>query len=175
MRYGNGKATKEKFDVSRDGSERMWTGDARYLYFSIGSDSIKKMIKISGYQVAPAELGPMLSSHPQITDITVVGKPKEELGRVTQAFVVPNAGKSLKRNYRSCLRRECSVCEVGWMEKIGKTPSGKILRPLYKDSFKTRKADESEALNSSSVHAVHNSLRSSCHASQTNPSQSRRI
>lgn len=97
------------------------------------------MIKISGYQVALAELGPMLSSHPQMTDVTVVGKPKQENGRVTQAFVVPNAWKSLKRNYRNCLRRECSVYEVSWVEKIGKTPSGKILRRLYKDSFKREK------------------------------------
>ena len=42
-------------------------------YFYI-TDRLKELIKVKGFQVAPAELEALLLRHPQISDVAVVGK-----------------------------------------------------------------------------------------------------
>ena len=42
-------------------------------YFYI-VDRLKELIKVKGFQVAPAELEALLLQHPNITDVAVIGK-----------------------------------------------------------------------------------------------------
>ena len=42
-------------------------------YFYV-TDRLKELIKVKGFQVAPAELEALLLQHPQITDVAVIGK-----------------------------------------------------------------------------------------------------
>jgi len=42
-------------------------------YFYI-TDRLKELIKVKGFQVAPAELEALLLQHPQISDVAVIGK-----------------------------------------------------------------------------------------------------
>ena len=38
------------------------------------TDRLKELIKVKGYQVAPAELEALLLQHPHISDVAVIGK-----------------------------------------------------------------------------------------------------
>ena len=60
-------------------------------------DRVKELIKSKGLQVAPAELGAVLISHPQIADAAVVRIPDEAAGEVPKAFVVATADLSAQQ------------------------------------------------------------------------------
>jgi 4-coumarate--CoA ligase len=51
-------------------------------------DRLKELIKVRGFQVAPAELEGHLLDHPWIDDAGVIGFPDEFSGEVPLAFVV---------------------------------------------------------------------------------------
>ena len=55
---------------------------------------MKELIKVSGFQVAPAEIEALLVTHPEVADVAVVGVPDEKCGEVPKAFVVAAAGAS---------------------------------------------------------------------------------
>ena len=52
------------------------------------TDRLKELIKVKGFQVAPAELESLLVSHPKLADAAVIGIPNERLGEAPKAFVV---------------------------------------------------------------------------------------
>lgn len=52
------------------------------------TDRLKELIKVKGFQVAPAELEALLLTHPKIADAAVIGIPNERLGEAPKAFVV---------------------------------------------------------------------------------------
>ena len=51
-------------------------------------DRIKKLIKVKGHQVAPAELEAHLLTHPAVADTAVIQLPDENAGEVPKAYVV---------------------------------------------------------------------------------------
>ena len=51
-------------------------------------DRVKELIKVKGFQVAPAELEAVLRTHPGITEAAVVPVPDERAGEVPRAYVV---------------------------------------------------------------------------------------
>jgi 4-coumarate--CoA ligase len=54
-------------------------------------DRLKEIMKVRGFQVAPAELEGHLLDHPYVTDVCVVGVPDEFSGEVPMAFVVASS------------------------------------------------------------------------------------
>ena len=84
---GNAEATAATIDA--DGW--LHTGDTGrfdddgFLYLG---DRIKELIKVKGFQVAPAELEGVLRTHPAVADAAVVGVPDDEAGERPVAFVV---------------------------------------------------------------------------------------
>jgi acyl-CoA synthetase (AMP-forming)/AMP-acid ligase II len=52
-------------------------------------DRLKELIKVSAYQVAPAELEALLLGHPLVADAAVIGRPDPDHGEVPVAVVVP--------------------------------------------------------------------------------------
>lgn len=91
--YGNEKATKEC--ITDDGWFK--TGDIGYIapdrqiYIT---DRLKELIKVKGFQVAPAELEAMLRTHPSVIDAAVIGVPHPFCGEAPKAFIVLGPGKS---------------------------------------------------------------------------------
>jgi acyl-coenzyme A synthetase/AMP-(fatty) acid ligase len=49
----------------------------------------KEIMKVRGFQVAPAELEAHLLTHPYVRDACVVGIPDEYSGELPLAFIVP--------------------------------------------------------------------------------------
>jgi acyl-CoA synthetase (AMP-forming)/AMP-acid ligase II len=55
-------------------------------------DRLKELIKVRGFQVAPAELEALLATHPAVADAAVPRRPDPAHGEVPVAVVVPRPG-----------------------------------------------------------------------------------
>ncbi|ORY58666.1 hypothetical protein BCR35DRAFT_355360 [Leucosporidium creatinivorum] len=140
---GNEKATAETFDLDgfvHTGDECRFD-DAGWLYVV---DRIKELIKVKGFQVAPAELEGHLLEHPLVQDVGVIGIVDEKDGERPKAFIhlVASAAEKLAKD--PSLAEELSTTikqhvkdhkvhykhlgEVEFVPAIPKTPSGKLLR-----------------------------------------------
>jgi 4-coumarate--CoA ligase len=102
-------------------------------------DRLKEIIKVNGFQVAPAEIEAVLLSHPEIADAGVVGRPDAEAGERPVAHVVLAAGASMdeeaiKAFVLERLTRYKTPSDVHFVETIPKSPSGKILRRLLRET-----------------------------------------
>ncbi len=96
-------------------------------------DRLKELIKVKGFQVAPAELEALLVTHAQIADAAVIGIPDDEAGERPKAFVVPVPGADLSAAEVCAFVAEHAapykrLAEVVFVPQIPKSASGKILR-----------------------------------------------
>jgi len=101
-------------------------------------DRLKELIKVKGFQVAPAELEAVLLTHPGIADAAVVGRPDEEAGEVPVAHVVPRPGVELDPDeviafVSGQVAHYKRIKRVVINEAIPKSASGKILRRMIQD------------------------------------------
>ena len=112
-------------------------------------DRLKELIKYKGFQVAPAELEATLVAHPQIQDAAVIGQHDEEAGEIPVAFFVcPDPAPSqedIQAYVGSQLSHYKQLHRVTFVETIPKSPSGKILRRLLRDSHGNETAPRSQA------------------------------
>lgn len=95
------------------------------------TDRAKELIKVSGYQVAPAELEALLLTHPNVTDACVIGIPDEQSGERPKAFVVlrePVEEAELIAWMRERTSPHKRLAAVEVINEIPKSASGKILR-----------------------------------------------
>jgi acyl-CoA synthetase (AMP-forming)/AMP-acid ligase II len=96
-------------------------------------DRLKELIKVDGFQVAPAELEALLATHPAVTDAAVVGRPDERHGQVPVGYVV-TATEIDPDEVRSWLAERVApykrLVEVVLVDGLPRTPSGKLLRRL---------------------------------------------
>jgi acyl-CoA synthetase (AMP-forming)/AMP-acid ligase II len=100
-------------------------------YFQI-VDRLKELIKYKGYQVPPAELEALITTHPGVSDVAVIGVPDDEAGELPKAFVVP-ASDDLDPEQliawvgeRVAPQKRLRLVEL--TDEIPRSPSGKILR-----------------------------------------------
>jgi acyl-CoA synthetase (AMP-forming)/AMP-acid ligase II len=56
------------------------------------TDRIKDMYIVGGFNAYPAEIERVLSRHPAVAQVAIVGVPDRRLGEVGAAFVVPRRG-----------------------------------------------------------------------------------
>jgi acyl-CoA synthetase (AMP-forming)/AMP-acid ligase II/NAD(P)-dependent dehydrogenase (short-subunit alcohol dehydrogenase family) len=107
------------------------------------TDRIKELIKYKGFQVAPAELEGILLAHPAIADAAVVRSPDAEAGEVPKAFVVARRPVSAAEVEGWVAARVASykrVRRVEFVDRIPKSPSGKILRRVLAEGERERAA-----------------------------------
>jgi acyl-CoA synthetase (AMP-forming)/AMP-acid ligase II len=94
-------------------------------------DRLKELIKVKGFQVAPAELESMLLKHPQIADAAVIPVPDDDAGELPKAIVVargPLTAEDVTEFVRPHVAPYKRIRYVEFVESIPKSPSGKILR-----------------------------------------------
>ncbi len=99
-------------------------------------DRVKELIKVSGFQVAPAELEALLVGHPGIADACVIGVPDEAKGEVPKAFVVLREGTTTDDvaafvEGRVAPHKRLRAVEA--VDVIPRSASGKILRRVLAD------------------------------------------
>ncbi|OAR00503.1 hypothetical protein LLEC1_03031, partial [Akanthomyces lecanii] len=116
------------------------------------TDRIKELIKVKGFQVAPAELEAHLLTHDYVHDCTVIAVPDDRAGEVPKAFVVrsPACSGMSDADVRRAVEEHVEQHKtrykwlkggVEFVDAIPKSPSGKILRRVLKDKEKAaRKA-----------------------------------
>jgi acyl-CoA synthetase (AMP-forming)/AMP-acid ligase II len=96
-------------------------------------DRLKELIKVKGFQVAPAELESLLLKHPKIADVAVIPVADEDSGEVPKAIVVPKGPITAEEVMEFLLPHVAHykrVRHVSFVDAIPKSPSGKILRRI---------------------------------------------
>jgi long-chain acyl-CoA synthetase len=99
----------------------------------------KEMIKVSGYSVFPEDVESILNKHPEIAASAIIGVPDAAKGEVVKAFVVLAPGATLDAAGLVAWARENMAPykvprDVRFIAELPKTPAGKMLRRLLKDS-----------------------------------------
>jgi long-chain acyl-CoA synthetase len=134
--YLPGEATREALC---DGWYR--TGDVGYLdtggWLQI-TDRSKEMIKVRGFQVAPAEIEAVLHGHPAVKDCAVFGVPDGVDGEAVVAAVATCAPVDAAELTARVVERLASykrLSRVVFVADIPRLPSGKVLRRTLKERY----------------------------------------
>jgi long-chain acyl-CoA synthetase len=104
------------------------------------TDRSKEMIKVSGFQVAPAEVEEVLRSHPSVLDCAVFGLADERAGEVPVAVVQvdpdrPVTAEEIQELVAGSLATYKQVRHVVFVDTIPRLPSGKVLRRTLRDEW----------------------------------------
>jgi acyl-CoA synthetase (AMP-forming)/AMP-acid ligase II len=100
------------------------------------TDRCKEMIKVSGFQVAPAELEAVLLGHPGVLDCAVFGVPDDVKGEVPVAAVHGDVDPSeLEALVADTLATYKRLHRVLIVDAIPRLPSGKVLRRTLRDEY----------------------------------------
>ena len=93
-------------------------------------DRVKELIKVKGFQVAPAELEAILRSHPAVADAAVIPVPDERAGELPKAYVVPAqqvTPQELIDYVAARVAPHKRIHQVSFTDAIPTSPSGKTL------------------------------------------------
>jgi acyl-CoA synthetase (AMP-forming)/AMP-acid ligase II len=104
-------------------------------------DRLKELIKVKGFQVAPAEVEGELLGLPGIADAAVIGVPDDEAGELPMAFVVSTAAAvqdvvAIQSALRQRLASYKVPSRIEFIDAIPKSAAGKILRRVLRDRVK---------------------------------------
>ena len=94
-------------------------------------DRLKELIKVKGFQVAPAELEALLRAHPAVADAAVAGVPDERAGEAPKAFVVRAGSITAEEVVAYVAERVAPHKRLGsveFVDAIPTSPAGKTLR-----------------------------------------------
>jgi acyl-CoA synthetase (AMP-forming)/AMP-acid ligase II len=130
-------------EAIRDGWYR--TGDVGWLdtggWLRI-TDRLKEMIKVRGFQVAPAEIETVLHGHPTVRDCAVFGIPDGTDGEAIVAAVAASApidtdavATELVAQVDARLASYKHLSRVVFVPDIPRLPSGKVLRRVLKERY----------------------------------------
>ena len=105
------------------------------------TDRSKEMIKVKGFQVAPAEIEAVLHGHPGVLDCAVFGVPDERAGEVPVAAVLldpnsPVTAEELQQLVADSLAGYKRLRDVIVVDEIPRLPSGKVLRRTLRDAWR---------------------------------------
>ncbi|HEV8233471.1 MAG TPA: AMP-binding protein [Gemmatimonadaceae bacterium] len=133
--------TREMLREDENGERALYTGDLGYLdddgYLFI-VDRKKDLIKTSGYQVWPREIEEVISTHPAVAEVGVVGLPDEVKGERVKAWIVPRPGATVNETELKAFCRERLApykvpSEFAIVTDLPKTQVGKVLRRALKE------------------------------------------
>jgi acyl-CoA synthetase (AMP-forming)/AMP-acid ligase II len=138
---GNGEATRATLVEGgwlRTGD--VVTADADGWFTVV--DRLKELIKVKGYQVAPAELEALLLTHQGVADACVIPVRDDEAGERPKAFVVLRCGADCGEILSWAVARLAPhkrIVAVEAIEQVPKSPSGKILRRVLVERERSRR------------------------------------
>ena len=101
-------------------------------------DRLKELIKVKGFQVAPAEVEAELLGLQGVADAAVIGIPDDEAGERPMAFIVRQPGSEITEDeIISALRPRLASYKlpvgISFIDAVPKSASGKILRRVLRD------------------------------------------
>jgi acyl-CoA synthetase (AMP-forming)/AMP-acid ligase II len=109
------------------------------------TDRKKDMFIIGGFNAYPAEIENMLSDHPAVSQVAIVGVPDERMGEVGYAFVVPRAGQAVDADALIAWSRERMANYkvpryVSVVDALPLNASGKVLKYELRDKAQSELA-----------------------------------
>jgi long-chain acyl-CoA synthetase len=141
--------TKEMIRINDLGERLLYTGDLGYLdedgYLFI-VDRKKDLIKTSGYQVWPREIEEVISAHPAVAEVGVIGIPDKMRGETVKAWIVLRPGQSVSApDMKAFCRERLAPYKVPskyeFVTELPKTQIGKVLRRVLRQQ-EAEKAEE---------------------------------
>jgi len=118
----------------------LYTGDMARMddegYFYI-VDRKKDLILVGGYNVYPREVEEVLYSHPNVSEVAVIGTPHEESGEIVVSFIVSDnpqlTGEQLIDYCKEQLVNYKVPAKIEFLDELPKNTTGKILRKNLRD------------------------------------------
>ena len=112
-----------------------WADERGYVRIT---DRKKDMFIVGGFNAYPAEIENLLSRHPDIGQVAVVGVPDERMGEVGVAFVVPASGRTPDPDAIVAWARDEMANykvprQVRLVDALPLNPSGKVLKYQLRD------------------------------------------
>ena len=115
--------------------DRAYQDEDGYFWFVGRTDDI---IKSSGYRIGPSEVEDVISHHPAVLEVAVVGAPDPLRGARVKAYIVLRpefeATESLVREIQNFVKKETAPYkyprEIEFIRQMPKTFSGKIKRDV---------------------------------------------
>jgi fatty-acyl-CoA synthase len=122
-------------DVAREDPDGFWTI----------LDRKKDMIVSGGFNVFPREIEDVLSAHPSVAAVAVIGVPDDKWGEAVKALVVPKAGAQIDEAELVSLVRDAkgpvyAPKSVDVVESIPLTPVGKADKPALRERYRAGRA-----------------------------------
>lgn len=129
-----------------DAENWLHTGDIGYAdedghFFIV--DRAKELIKYKGFQVPPAELEAVLLTHPCVADAAVIPYPDDEAGEVPKGILVLKElveADAILEFVAERVAPHKRIRHLEFVDKIPKSPSGKILRRILVDMERAKMA-----------------------------------
>jgi len=139
---------KELEKTAESRSSKGWTtlGDIGYLdeegYLYL-TDRKTNMIISGGVNIYPQETENLLTMHPKVLDVAVIGVPHEEFGEEVKAVVhlinMDDAGPELENELIEYCREMLSHLKcpksIDFSDDLPRTPTGKLVKRLLKDRY----------------------------------------
>jgi long-chain acyl-CoA synthetase len=132
--------TREMLRITDRGERLLYTGDLGYLdedgYVFI-VDRKKDLIKTCGFQVWPREIEEVISAHPAVAEVGVVGLPDQMRGETVKAWIVLREGQTVTTGDMKAFCRESLAhykvpAKVEFVKELPKTQVGKVLRRVLR-------------------------------------------
>jgi long-chain acyl-CoA synthetase len=132
--------TREMLRTNSVGERVLYTGDLGYLdedgYLFI-VDREKDLIKTCGFQVWPREIEEVISTHPAVAEVGVVGLPDKVRGETVKAWIVVRSGETvtgaeMKAFCRDRLAPYKVPAKYEFVSELPKTQIGKLLRRVLR-------------------------------------------
>lgn len=138
----------DKTRASHDPQGRGWStlGDIGYVDeegFLYLTDRRSYMIISGGVNIYPQEAENLLSVHPKVADVAVLGVPDEEMGEQVKAVVQPadpaDAGPALEAELIAYCRAHLAHYKcpksVDFRDELPRHPTGKLYKRLLRDEY----------------------------------------
>jgi acyl-CoA synthetase (AMP-forming)/AMP-acid ligase II len=114
--------------------------EAGYLYLT---DRKSYMIISGGVNIYPQETENLLSAHPAVVDVAVIGVPNADLGEEVKAVVQladpslagPELGQELISFCRDQLAHFKCPRTVDFVDELPRSPTGKLYKRLLRDKY----------------------------------------
>jgi long-chain acyl-CoA synthetase len=104
-------------------------------------DRIKDMISVSGLKVTPNEVEAVIASHPEVTEVAVIGLPDPHSGEAVTAYLVSRSLNLTEDVVRAWCRERLAAYKVPkrvyFRETLPKTNVGKVRRRALRDEALT--------------------------------------
>lgn len=146
--------------------------DADGYYFILGRTD--DVINVAGHRLGTREIEEVISGHPNVSEVAVVGVEDSLKGQVAWAFVVPkNADRFVEHHAQSQFQTEivqlvdqqlgalARPAQVYCVNLLPKTRSGKLLRRLIKSVCEGKESGDTTTMEDpSSLEQIRNALKS---------------